>query len=65
MKKNAVGRILYQKVPVKGKLDSLHIPARIICLLLALLVWLTVSAMEASADDHTEVSASDEIITTL
>ena len=49
MKKNAVGRILYQKVPVKSRLASWHIPARIICLLLALLVWLTVSALEANA----------------
>lgn len=64
MKKNAVGRILYQKVPVKGKLESLHIPARIICLLLALLVWLTVSAMEASADDYTQVNASQSTETT-
>ena len=49
MKKNAVGRILYQKVPVKSRLASLHIPARIICLLLALLIWLTVSALQANA----------------
>ena len=49
MKKNAVGRILYQKVPVKSRLASLHIPARIVCLLLALLVWLTVSALGANA----------------
>lgn len=46
MKKNAVGRILYQKVPVKGRLAALHIPARVVCLLLALIVWLTVSALE-------------------
>lgn len=50
MKKNVVGRVLYQKVPVKGRLASLHIPARIVCLLLALLVWLTVSALEANAE---------------
>ncbi len=49
MKKNAVGRILYQKVPAKSRLASLHIPARIVCLLLALLVWLTVSALGANA----------------
>jgi len=49
MKKNAVGRILYQKVPAKSRLASLHIPARIVCLLLALLVWLTVSALGADA----------------
>ncbi len=49
MKKNAVGRILYQKVPVKSRLASLHIPARIVCLLLALIVWLTVSALQANA----------------
>ena len=49
MKKNAVGRILYQKVPVKGRLASWHIPARIVCLLLALLIWLTVTALQANA----------------
>ena len=27
MKKNAVGRILYQKVPVKSRFESWHIPA--------------------------------------
>lgn len=46
MKKNAVGRILYQKAPIKSRLASLHIPARIICLLLALLVWLTITALQ-------------------
>lgn len=49
MKKNAVGRILYQKVPVKGRLASWHVPARIVCLLLALLIWLTVTALQANA----------------
>ena len=49
MKKNAVGRILYQKIPVKSRLASWHIPARIICLLLALLIWLTVSVLNANA----------------
>ena len=49
MKKNAVGRILYQKVPVKSTLASWHIPARIICLLLALIIWLTVTALNGNA----------------
>jgi hypothetical protein len=49
MKKNAVGRILYQKVPAKSRLASWHIPARIVCLLLALLVWLTVTAFSTNA----------------
>jgi len=49
MKKNAVGRILYQKVPVRSRLASWHIPARIVCLLLALLIWLTVTALGANA----------------
>ncbi len=49
MKKNAVGRILYQKEPVKSRLASWHIPARIVCLLLALIVWLTVTAMQTNA----------------
>lgn len=49
MKKNTVGRILYQKVPVRSRIASWHIPARLICLLLALIVWLTVSALQANA----------------
>ena len=49
MKKNTVGRILYQKVPVRSRIASWHIPARFICLLLALIVWLTVSALQANA----------------
>ena len=53
MKKNAVGRILYQKAPAKGRIASLHIPARIVCLLLALLIWLTVSALQANAMEMT------------
>ena len=53
MKKNTVGRILYQKVPVRSRIASWHIPARIICLLLALLIWLTVSALESSAAGFT------------
>ena len=49
VKKNAVGRILYQKIPAKSRIASLHIPARIICLLLALLIWLAVSALGVDA----------------
>jgi hypothetical protein len=49
VKKNAVGRILYQKVPVKSRIASWNLPARIICLLLALIVWLMVSALGADA----------------
>ena len=48
MKKNAVGRILYQKVPAKSRLASWHIPARIVCLLLSLLIWLTVTALSTN-----------------
>ena len=63
MKKNAVGRILYQKVPVKGRLESMHIPARIICLLLALLVWLTVSAIETNAQEYTQPTSYESVET--
>jgi hypothetical protein len=49
VKKNAVGRILYQKIPAKSRIASWHIPARIICLLLSLLIWLTVTALNANA----------------
>lgn len=49
MKKNAVGKMLSQKEPAVSRLASLHIPARIVCLLLALLVWLTVTALNTNA----------------
>lgn len=65
MKKNVVGRVLYQKVPAKGRLASLHIPARIVCLLLALLVWLMVSALEANADVATPIETSSGFEITL
>ena len=50
MKKNAVGRILYQKEPVKRRISTLHIPARLLCLLLALLIWLVVTDLQKNPE---------------
>lgn len=52
MKKNAVGRVLAHKEPVKRRIAALHIPARLLCLLLAVIIWLAiVNLNSASADD--------------
>ncbi len=65
MKKNVVGRVLYQKEPARGRLASLHIPARVLCLLLALIIWLTVSALNASAAASAELPADNTEIAML
>ena len=50
MKKNAVGRILYHKEPAKRRVSSWHIPVRLLCLLLALLIWLAVTSLEQAPE---------------
>ncbi len=57
MKKNAVGRVLIRKEPVKRRISALHIPARLLCLALAVIIWLavtniTTSAMEQNAHEQ-------------
>lgn len=44
MKKNAIGRVLAYKEPVGKRISRLHIPAWILCFLLALVIWLSVTA---------------------
>jgi hypothetical protein len=50
MKKNAVGRILYQKEPIKRRISALQIPVRLLCLLLALFIWLVVTDLKREND---------------
>ena len=50
MKKNAVGRVLYRKEPVKRRISAWHIPSRLLCLLLALLIWLVITNLQQSPD---------------
>ncbi len=48
MKKNAIGRVLAYKESVGTRISKLHIPARILCFLLALIIWLAVTAFTSS-----------------
>ncbi len=49
MKKNVVGRVPLHKEPVGRQVSNLHIPARLFCLFLAIIIWLSVSNLTASA----------------
>ena len=51
MKKNAVGRVLVHKEPVGKRISALHFPAWILCLLLALVIWLAVTNVSAISGD--------------
>ncbi|MBE6590363.1 MAG: hypothetical protein E7643_09325 [Ruminococcaceae bacterium] len=51
MKKNAVGRVLMHKESGGKRVSSLHIPARLFCLLLALLIWLAIVNLNALSDE--------------
>ncbi len=42
MKRNAIGHMSASAVPVRPRLAALHLPARLLCLLLALVIWLMV-----------------------
>lgn len=50
MKKNAVGRVLAHKEPVVSRIAALHIPARLLCLLLAVVIWLAVVNLNAISE---------------
>ncbi len=49
MKKNVVGNVPMHKEPLKHHVADLHIPARLFCLVLAIIIWLSVSNLTASA----------------
>lgn len=42
MKKNAVGRVLMHKEPLDRRVSSWHLPMKLLCLVLALIIWLLV-----------------------
>ena len=52
MKKNVVGHMMAAKEPVAAKLRRWCILPRIICFLLALLIWLTIVNLETRYEDE-------------
>ena len=51
MKKNVVGHMMAAKEPVAAKLRRWCILPRVICLLLAVLIWLAIVNVENARDD--------------
>lgn len=56
MKKNAVGRVLAHKEPVGRRISALHIPARLLCLLLAVVIWLAVVNLKEATENDGKTS---------
>ncbi len=52
MKKNAVGRVLMHKESAGKRIGSLHLLARFVCLLLALVIWLSVVNLNKLSEGH-------------
>ena len=61
MKKNAVGRVLLQKESGKKRVSALHLPARFLCLLLALVIWLAIVNLNDFSEEQD--SSSEEEVT--
>ena len=62
MKKNIIGHMMAAKEPVAAKIRRWNIIPKFLCLLLALLIWLTVVNVgnlksDASETDDTEVTS--------
>ena len=51
MKKNAIGRVTLHKEPIRRTLSSWHIPAKLLCLLLAVIIWLAIVNLNAISDE--------------
>ncbi len=65
MKKNAVGRVLAYKEPVGRRLASWHLPAKFLCLLLAVVIWLMVTNLNSVADEKgngLDVETTDTLV---
>lgn len=65
MKKNAVGRVLAHKEPVGRRLASLHLPAKLLCLLLAIVIWLMVTDLNSVVDlseDGSQAETTDALV---
>ena len=51
MKKNAVGRVLMHREPLDKRVSSWHLPMRLLCLVLALIIWLAVTNLGSASEE--------------
>ena len=65
MKKNVVGTILASKEPPKKRWQRWHLPARLLCLLLALFLWLIVTNATSAEPKETPPSTAAEVCETV
>jgi YbbR domain-containing protein len=56
MKKHVIGRVPAHKEPVGKRISELHIPARIFCFLLAVILWLAITALSAPSANSEQPS---------
>ncbi|MBQ7335043.1 MAG: hypothetical protein IJW92_01030 [Clostridia bacterium] len=51
MKKNVIGHMLAPKEPIGKRISNLHLLARFVCLVLALVIWLAVVDMQSKNEE--------------
>ena len=56
MKKNVIGHMTVSRTSSKTRLRRLDLFPRILCLLLAFLIWLTVANVNDTSKDNTKAS---------
>ena len=64
MKKNIIGHMLATKEPMRVRFRRLHLFPRLLCLLFALIIWLTVVNLSPSKQENPtpEVGTSDSTL---
>ena len=65
MKKTTFGRVQAHKEPIRNRIATWHIPAWLLCLALAMTIWLAVSNLNMSSDQvdgATETEATGETV---
>ena len=65
MKKNVVGHMMTPKVSKKTKFKSLGIFSRLLCLLIAIVVWLLVVNIQGEGTSNTDEQSKSDITVTL
>ena len=61
MKKNIVGHMMASKEPVAAKLRRWCIFPRILCFLLALLIWLTIVNLDTRKEDAPATDSGETV----
>ena len=56
MKKNVIGHMTVSRASSRARLHRLDLFPRILCLLLAFLIWLTVANVNETSKNNTETS---------